>query len=67
MLDTSQKLRRAWLGRSHATPEAMHLPPGTVVYMHRKVKPRKGAKLPLLQGEWLGPATIVGHEGSNVW
>ena len=53
VLDTSQKLRRAWLGCSGVTPEAMHLPPGTVVYMHRKVKPRKGAKLPLLHGEWL--------------
>ena len=49
------------------TPEGHHLPSGTVVYIFRKVKPRKGTKLPLLQGEWLGPATVVGHEGSSVW
>ena len=49
VLDTSQKLRKAWLGRSRVTPEAMHLPPGTVVYMHRKVKPRKGACRPQFQ------------------
>ena len=67
VLDTSQRLRRAWLGRSRVTPEATHLPTGTVVYIYRKVKPKKGAKLPLLSGEWLGPATVVGHEGASVW
>ena len=67
VLDTSQRLRRAWLGRSRLTPEAAHLPPGTVVYIYRKVKPRKGVKLPLLQAEWLGPAKVVGHEGTSVW
>ena len=52
---------------SRVTLEGHHLPSGTVVYIFRKVKPRKGTKLPLLQGEWLGPATVVGHEGSSVW
>ena len=67
VLDTSQRLRRAWLGRRRLTPEATHLPPGTVVYIFRKVKPRKGEKLTLVKGEWLGPATVVGHEGASLW
>ena len=66
-LDTSQRLRKAWLARSRLTPSSQHLLPGTTVYIYRKVKPRKGVKLPLLKAEWHGPATVIGHDGSCIW
>ena len=64
-LDTSQRLRRAWLARSRLTPSSQHLLPGTTVYIYRKVKPRKGTKLPLVKAEWHGPATVVCSSGAG--
>ena len=67
VLDTSARLRRAWLARSRVIPSSVSLPVGTMVYIHRKVRPAKGTKLPLLKAQWHGPAFVIGHEGANVW
>ena len=67
VLDSNARLRRAWLARSRLTPTAVSLPVGSMVYIHRKVRPTKGAKLPLLKAQWHGPAYVIGHEGACIW
>ena len=38
--------------------------PGELVYVHRLRRPGKGKKP---QAHWIGPATVIGREGSNYW
>ena len=38
--------------------------PGSLVYIYRLLRPGKGKKPKPM---WLGPATVIGREGSNYW
>ena len=38
--------------------------PGSLVYIYRLLRPGKGKKP---KPTWLGPATVIGREGSNYW
>ena len=38
--------------------------PGSLVYIYRLLRPGKGKKP---KNTWLGPATVIGREGSNYW
>ncbi|CAE7724502.1 GIP [Symbiodinium sp. CCMP2592] len=52
------KLRRALLQRSRVSGPDLEV--GDLVYFYRKAKNQKFWR-------WLGPATVIGHEGSNIW
>ena len=47
-----------------ARVDALPYEPGSLVYYHRLVRPGKGKKP---KSVWLGPATVIGREGSNYW
>ena len=52
------KLRRALLQRSRVSGPDLEV--GDFVYFYRKAKNQKFWR-------WLGPATVIGHEGTNLW
>ena len=54
-------LKKALHHRSRVQPRTFK--PGDMVYVYREVK-TKGKKA---SSKWLGPATIIGPEGSNFW
>ena len=55
---SDSKLRRALLQRSRVSGPDLAV--GDFVYFYRKAKNQKF-------WQWHGPATVIGHEGSNVW
>ena len=70
-LDTSQRIRRAWLARGRTLNESTLFPVGTVVYFTRVQKPSgprgRKTRVDLFNPRYFGPAVVVGQEGSNVW
>ena len=55
---TDDKLRRALLQRSRVSGPDLSV--GDFVYFYRKAKNQKF-------WQWHGPATVIGHEGMNLW
>ncbi|OLQ05060.1 Copia protein [Symbiodinium microadriaticum] len=44
--------------------EGLPFEPGSLVYVFRNIRPGKGKKPAPM---WIGPATVLGREGSNYW
>ncbi|CAE7767076.1 RE1 [Symbiodinium sp. CCMP2592] len=61
-VQASDTLRRAAAHRPRV--EALPFEPGSLVYVFRNVRPGKGKKP---APTWIGPATVLGREGSNYW
>ena len=68
VLDTSDRLRRAWLARSRVLPESQFFPVDEVVYFWQpKDNKVKHKRTHLSTSRWHGPGRVVGMEGSSVW
>ena len=61
-IQASESLKRAAAHKPRV--EGLPFEPGALVYVHRQVRPGKG-KRPTTA--WIGPATVLGREGSNYW
>ena len=58
--EANAKIRKSLMGRSR--PERGHCVPGDLVYYWRA-----GTGVHQAQGQWLGPARVIGSEGGSVW
>ena len=61
-VQTDQAMQRALLHRSRV--KKTHYEPGDLVFIFREKRPEKGKK-PVKM--WIGPCTVVGSEGQNLW
>ena len=61
-VQTDQALQRSLLHRSRV--KKTHYECGDLVYVYRERKPTKGKKAIKM---WLGPCTVIGAEGQNLW
>ncbi|CAE7462138.1 GIP [Symbiodinium sp. CCMP2456] len=61
-VQTSQSVQRALLHRSRV--KKTHYEPGDLVFIYREKRPEKHKK-PVRM--WIGPCTVVGAEGQNLW
>ena len=61
-VQTDQALQRSLLHRSRV--KKTHYEYGDLVYVYRERKPTKGKKAIKM---WLGPCTVIGAEGQNLW
>ena len=57
-MQTDERVRRALAGRARV--QARRPVTGEQVYYFRKTKNSK-------RGLWVGPGTVIGEEGSNLW
>ncbi|CAE7239520.1 RE1 [Symbiodinium natans] len=58
VVQTDDRVRRALAGRARVQDRAPE--PGEQVFFYRKAKNAK-------RGSWLGPGTVIGPEGNNLW
>ena len=61
-VQTDQALQKSLLHRSRV--KKTHYECGDLVYIYRERKPAKGKRAVKM---WLGPCTVIGAEGQNVW
>ena len=59
---TDQALQKSLLHRSRV--KKTHYECGDLVYIYRERRPAKGKKAVKM---WLGPCTVIGAEGQNLW
>ena len=61
-VQTDQAMQRALLHRSRV--KKTHYEPGDLVFIFRQKKPERDKK-PVKM--WVGPCTVIGNEGQNLW
>ena len=61
-VQTDQAMQRALLHRSRV--KKTHYEPGDLVFIFRQKRPEKDKKAVKM---WVGPCTVIGNEGQNLW